>query len=465
MNQNNVSVSNHDEFNYSFVQAIPDIPSEETDNLNAISYQVKIFWGKNLIHLAQINSNKSFTIGENLGCDYYFPTSQLGLEQLELVSPSSQHITVQPPSQEPIQLSLGESTEIKILEFSFVVSVQNSGKVIGSKLKLNKESVGFFGLSLMMHLFFLAAFFFYMPALSASEDGEMSMEQRFLLQQYLAAAAEKETKQEETTLTEASPTISGGEQGAKSKGSEGTMGNYSSNANKRYGVAGPQNNPDPHIARQNALKDAMEFGMIGLISSGAGGDPNSPTAPWGRDDSLGNDLSSANGNMWAPEVGEGFGSNGLGLSGIGEGSGGPGEGIGVGNNIGGLGNNMFQGFSSSRPLPGKHVPKSIVMRQGGTVASGRIPPEVIQRTIRQNFGKFRMCYENGLRGNPNLAGRVAVRFVIGRDGSVAQSGNGGSDLPDSGVVNCIVGAFRGLSFPQPEEGIVTVTYSIQLSPG
>jgi tetratricopeptide (TPR) repeat protein len=32
-----------------------------------------------------------------------------------------------------------------------------------------------------------------------------------------------------------------------------------------------------------------ETGMIGLLDSGAGGDPNAPTAPWGRDDSLGPD--------------------------------------------------------------------------------------------------------------------------------------------------------------------------------
>jgi hypothetical protein len=44
-------------------------------------------------------------------------------------------------------------------------------------------------------------------------------------------------------------------------------------------------------------------------------------------------------------------------------------------------------------------------------------------------------------------------------------GNGGSDLPDGGVVSCVVNSFRGLSFPAPEEGIVTVGYSIQLSPG
>src|SRR5689334_9657332 len=51
---------------------------------------------------------------------------------------------------------------------------------------------------------------------------------------------------------------------------------------------------------------------------------------------------------------------------------------------------------------------------------GRLPPEVIQRIVRQNFGSFRLCYENSLRNCPNLQGRVAVRFVIDSDGSVKQ---------------------------------------------
>jgi hypothetical protein len=42
--------------------------------------------------------------------------------------------------------------------------------------------------------------------------------------------------------------------------------------------------PDPHIAKRAAMRDAAEFGMIGLLNSGAGGDPDAPTAPWGRDD-------------------------------------------------------------------------------------------------------------------------------------------------------------------------------------
>jgi hypothetical protein len=102
---------------------------------------------------------------------------------------------------------------------------------------------------------------------------------------------------------------------------------------------------------------------------------------------------------------------------------------------------------------------------GSTTVSGRLPPETIQRIVRQNFGRFRACYETGLTRNPALEGRVTTRFVIDRSGAVASAENGGSDLPDAGVVGCVVGAFRGISFPQPEGGIVTVTYPIQLSPG
>jgi hypothetical protein len=44
-------------------------------------------------------------------------------------------------------------------------------------------------------------------------------------------------------------------------------------------------------------------------------------------------------------------------------------------------------------------------------------------------------------------------------------GNGGSDLPDSSVVSCVISAFYGLSFPAPDGGIVSVVYPISFTPG
>ena len=164
-------------------------------------------------------------------------------------------------------------------------------------------------------------------------------------------------------------------------------------------------------------------------------------------------------------LGEAFGAGGLGLSGVGEGAGGRGEGIGLGNLGHGAGTGTGQGFGrGSGSLGGARSTPAPSLREGAVAVNGRLPPEVIRRIVRQNFGRFRLCYENGLRAKPGLTGRVAVTFVIDRTGAVASARNGGSDLPGADVISCVVRAFSQLSFPQPEGGTVTVTYPILFSP-
>lgn len=120
------------------------------------------------------------------------------------------------------------------------------------------------------------------------------------------------------------------------------------------------------------------------------------------------------------------------------------------------------GANSQEAAPKPPVPQ---VRMGTATLSGAMPPEIVQRVVRQNYARFRLCYEQGLTKNPKLEGRVTVRFVIGRNGSVSHVSNGGSDIPDSTVVECVMRAYYGLSFPQPEGGIVTVVYPILFSPG
>lgn len=99
-----------------------------------------------------------------------------------------------------------------------------------------------------------------------------------------------------------------------------------------------------------------------------------------------------------------------------------------------------------------------------TSVNGRLPPEAIKHVIKLNSGRFRQCYENGLLHNPKLSGRVAVKFVIDRSGAVASQVDAGSDLPDAAVIACVVQAFGGLSFPQPEGGLVSVVYPFVFNP-
>jgi hypothetical protein len=94
----------------------------------------------------------------------------------------------------------------------------------------------------------------------------------------------------------------------------------------------------------------------------------------------------------------------------------------------------------------------------------RLAPDVIQSVVRDHFGAYRDCYEEGLRRSPTLAGIVRVSFTIDRDGSVVQPSGEGSDLPDAQVVRCVVDGLGELRFPPPNDGTVTVVYPIQFSP-
>lgn len=104
------------------------------------------------------------------------------------------------------------------------------------------------------------------------------------------------------------------------------------------------------------------------------------------------------------------------------------------------------------------------LKPGASSVSGRLSPESIQSGVAAREGLLRLCYVEALERDPKLAGRVAVRFVIGNDGVVAQAGNGGSVLPDPAAVRCFVETFKGLTFPRPQSGIVTVVYPYILSP-
>jgi hypothetical protein len=81
---------------------------------------------------------------------------------------------------------------------------------------------------------------------------------------------------------------------------------------------------------------------------------------------------------------------------------------------------------------------------------GRLPPEVIQEIVRSNYGAFRSCYEEGLGRTRTLAGRVDVRFVIERDGSVGKAIISDNTLPDCKVSECVRSKYPTFKFPAPD---------------
>ena len=496
-------------FTYSMVKAGPDVsPDEVESHLSAI--EVMIMWDSNVLHVSHLTPPRSFYVGEELGdkakCDYFIPSETLGTTRAPLVVSRGlgASLVILPrtrgyvdiPGQGKVSLadliSSGRARpssemsggyeyelpanakarmELEGSSLVFQVGAVNAGKRIPVGLTSEPGAFLYTGLSFLLHMGLVAVFAFFMPNMRGDDTEDLDRDQILMMQKLLNAAAEREQEERDTQeVTEVQPDQKEGGTGTRAKGEEGSMGNPNTrDTGHKYGVQGPKDNPDPHLAKQAALQEAAQFGMIGLISTMGGGDPNAPTAPWGREESLGQDEKSARGNMFGDTIGDSFGAGGLGLSGVGEGGGGRGEGIGLGN-FGGLGHGAGtgtgQGIGNGRGrLGGGHQVKAPRIREGATSVNGRLPPEVIQRIVRQNFGRFRLCYENGMRNNPNLQGRVTVKFVIDRSGAVAMTADGGSDLPDQGVVQCVVRGFGNLSFPQPEGGMVTVVYPIMFNPG
>jgi hypothetical protein len=115
-----------------------------------------------------------------------------------------------------------------------------------------------------------------------------------------------------------------------------------------------------------------------------------------------------------------------------------------------------RGFGSPRPSYEHHV--ILTIRQGTVTVSGRLPEEVVDRIVRQNFGRFRACHEAS-KVSPTPVGRIVVVFVIDPKGKVSVKSHD-SELSDPAIGECIAKDFAKLTFPEPEGGSVNVTFPI-----
>jgi hypothetical protein len=257
--------------------------------------------------------------------------------------------------------------------------------------------------------------------------------------------------------------------GAPARGHEGAAGRPVPRDDGRWAARGTARPQDATLPRERELAVAASFGIIGMLPSAPPTDPNVMVVPWGSTLN-GSDDVSAVGHLYGRTIDDAAGVGGLGWSGLDEGGGGRANAIGLtdiglGHTGTCVGPGPCNGIGAGRGgMPRGYKPRTLGLRYGDPHPNGHLPAEVIQRIVRQNDGRYRFCYEKALQANPNLQGRVTVRFLIDRTGAVAVASDAGSDIPDEGVRKCVVTAFTSLSFPAPDSGVVTVVYPIVFSP-
>ncbi|MBI4956534.1 MAG: AgmX/PglI C-terminal domain-containing protein [Myxococcales bacterium] len=107
--------------------------------------------------------------------------------------------------------------------------------------------------------------------------------------------------------------------------------------------------------------------------------------------------------------------------------------------------------------PASPTPSFIVVGKPST--DGPVPAPTVARLTHGLAGRMRMCFELALRSTPEVAGRLEVRFVIGRDGNVSSAKDAGP-LAESPLGRCASRMLYGLSFPRYEGGLTRAVFRV-----
>jgi hypothetical protein len=164
--------------------------------------------------------------------------------------------------------------------------------------------------------------------------------------------------------------------------------------NRGYAVKGFIDNPDPHIARIEGPADFFDsdYVLIGRPRP-SNASSSAPTAPWGRDTSLGTDEVSARGSIWGDPIGLAFGTDSLSTPDF---SGG-----------------LLKGLDLAR----EEVSAPRVVHTRPSITGGR-STEAVEATMVRHLPALRGCFVADKASTDTINGRLAVEFEITPSGTV-----------------------------------------------
>jgi hypothetical protein len=89
----------------------------------------------------------------------------------------------------------------------------------------------------------------------------------------------------------------------------------------------------------------------------------------------------------------------------------------------------------------------------------------IVETVKQHVGDIKACYEDALKEDQGLKGKLTVEFTVGPDGKVLATRTVESSLKNAKLEGCILGKSKGWPFPKPKgQGNVVFPYPFDLNP-
>ena len=509
---------------YVLIPGGPAVNADDVELAHVAALEVSVFWGDNVLHVEHLTPPRAFALGSDAETsDYVVGDEALGAARRPLVVlRDGDPVMIVPPGASAEVAELGRASR-PLSALVTTGEAQPSGEVAGAfEIRLpagrsvtarlerselvfrvaavcagrkpptdtaapfafaSSDAMKFVAASFLAHAGLLGALAYFLPGLGATDAEAIDGQNMAEMQKLLQATADREEEQHPTDSSGADAALAqNGDEGTRAQGAEGKMGDKTAkDVPARYALKRTDPSNDIRLVREAAMREMNDVTILGALSTAPSFD-RALAASWGGALENGRDDRNAIGNQFfASNIDDALGNGGLRLEGFGPGGGGDGPGIAL-DGIHGLGqggpggpgvgwgsgchDDGCKGIPShSGRLSLTHTPAGVsAPREPKVEGGGGLDPAVIQRIVRQNFGRFRLCYEAGLRGNPGLTGRVSTKFVIARDGSVATSQLGDSDISDVNVSSCVVRSFSGLSFPSHEGAVVQVTYPLVFTP-
>ncbi|MFP2931551.1 TonB family protein, partial [Pyxidicoccus sp. 3LG] len=98
------------------------------------------------------------------------------------------------------------------------------------------------------------------------------------------------------------------------------------------------------------------------------------------------------------------------------------------------------------------------------IESSDVDRNALARYVRSRLKSIQACYEKELKRNPNLKGKVVVRFTIKTNGRVGDFEIEENTLGNEAVGSCIRTTIRGWTFPFKPDSDTGVSYPFVFSP-
>lgn len=91
--------------------------------------------------------------------------------------------------------------------------------------------------------------------------------------------------------------------------------------------------------------------------------------------------------------------------------------------------------------------------------------EKARKVIKQHMKEIKACYEKQLASDPDLEGRIEVRFAVNEQGIVVNAKVEKDTVKNKALSDCIVNAMKHWTFHSHHAGLIQLTYPFVFTPG